>query len=228
MSASGRNPAELEDILDYRFADGELLVRALTHSSLKKSANDPSYERLEFLGDRVLGLIIAELLIEEFPDSAEGKLAPRLAALVSGRTLADVARSIGLREFIRMTDGEAAAGTNERVSVLGDCCEAVIGSVYRDGGLEAARKLVRRFWEPLVADVEHRVAKTDLQEWAQGRGLPLPKYTVVDRQGPAHAPEFTIELEIAQQDCIRATGPSKQAAEQAAAAEMLARIQDIL
>ena len=226
MTAAGRDPAELEDILGYRFKDGGLLERALTHSSLKRTSNDPSYERLEFLGDRVLGLIIAELLIEEFPDSAEGKLAPRLAALVSGSTLADVARSFGLGEFIRMTDGEAAAGTNDRASVLADCCEAVIGSVYRDGGLEAAAKLVRRFWEPLIEAVEPKVAKTELQEWAQGRGLPLPKYTVVDRQGPAHAPEFTIELEVAAQDPVRATGSSKQAAEQAAAAAMLAIVQE--
>ncbi|MGB0630076.1 MAG: ribonuclease III [Alphaproteobacteria bacterium] len=226
MSASGRDPAELEEILGYRFEDSSLLIRALTHSSLKKSSADPSYERLEFLGDRVLGLIIAELLIEEFPDSAEGKLAPRLAALVSGRTLADVAQTLGLGDFIRMTDGEAAAGTNARASVLADCCEAVIGAVYRDGGLEAAKTLVRRFWEPLLADVEPRVAKTELQEWAQGRGLPLPRYTVVDRQGPAHAPEFTIELEIAERDPVRATGSSKQAAEQAAASKMLTLVQE--
>ena len=225
MSVSGCDPAELEEILGYRFNDSGLLTRALTHSSLKNSGNDASYERLEFLGDRVLGLIIAELLIDEFPDSAEGKLAPRLASLVSGRTLADVARNLGLAKFILMTDGEAAAGTNERDSVLADCCEAIIGSVYRDGGLDAATTLVRRYWIPLLVEVEPRVSKTELQEWVQGRGLPLPRYTVVDRQGPAHAPEFTIELKIATEDPILATGTSKQAAEQAAAAEMLALVQ---
>lgn len=225
MSLSGGDPAELEKILGYRFNDSGLLTRALTHSSLKNSGNDASYERLEFLGDRVLGLIIAELLIDEFPDSAEGKLAPRLASLVSGRTLAEVARNLGLAKFILMTDGEAAAGTNERDSVLADCCEAIIGSVYRDGGLDAATTLVRRYWIPLLVEVEPRVSKSELQEWVQGRGLPLPRYTVVDRQGPAHAPEFTIELKIATEDPILATGTSKQAAEQAAAAEMLARVQ---
>ena len=225
MSVSGCDPAELEEILGYRFNDSGLLTRALTHSSLKNSGNDASYERLEFLGDRVLGLIIAELLMDEFPDSAEGKLAPRLASLVSGRTLADVARNLGLAKFILMTDGEAAAGTNERDSVLADCCEAIIGSVYRDGGLDAATMLVRRYWIPLLVEVEPRVSKTELQEWVQGRGLPLPRYTVVDRQGPAHAPEFTIELKIATEDPILATGTSKQAAEQAAAAEMLAVVQ---
>lgn len=225
MSVSGGDPAELEEILGYRFNDSGLLTRALTHSSLKNSGNDASYERLEFLGDRVLGLIIAELLIDEFPDSAEGKLAPRLASLVSGRTLADVARNLGLAKFILMTDGEAAAGTNERDSVLADCCEAIIGSVYRDGGLNAATTLVRRYWIPLLVEVEPRVSKTELQEWVQGRGLPLPRYTVVDQQGPAHAPAFTIELKISTEDPILATGTSKQAAEQAAAAEMLARVQ---
>ncbi len=225
MSLSGGDPAELEEILGYRFNDSGLLTRALTHSSLKNSGNDASYERLEFLGDRVLGLIIAELLIDEFPDSAEGKLAPRLASLVSGWTLADVARNLGLAKFILMTDGEAAAGTNERDSVLADCCEAIIGSVYRDGGLDAATTLVRRYWIPLLVEVEPRVSKSELQEWVQGRGLPLPRYTVVDRQGPAHAPEFTIELKIATEDPILATGTSKQAAEQAAAAEMLALVQ---
>ncbi|HCH56948.1 MAG TPA: ribonuclease III [Rhodospirillaceae bacterium] len=225
MSLSGGDPAELEKILGYRFNDSGLLTRALTHSSLKNSGNDASYERLEFLGDRVLGLIIAELLIDEFPDSAEGKLAPRLASLVSGRTLAEVARNLGLAKFILMTDGEAAAGTNERDSVLADCCEAIIGSVYRDGGLDAATTLVRRYWIPLLVEVEPRVSKSELQEWVQGRGLPLPRYTVVDRQGPAHAPEFTIELKIATEAPILATGTSKQAAEQAAAAEMLALVQ---
>ena len=193
MSASGCDPAELEEILGYCFNDNGLLTRALTHSSLKNSANDPSYERLEFLGDRVLGLIIAELLIEEFPDSAEGKLAPRLASLVSGQTLAREARNLGLAKVILMTDGEAAAGTNERDSVLADCCEAIIGSVYCDGGLDAASMLVRRYWIPLLAEVEPRVAKTELQEWVQGRGLPLPKYTSSISRARAR-PEFTMSL----------------------------------
>ena len=226
MPASGRNQSELQDILGYRFRDATLLTRALTHSSLKKSKNDASYERLEFLGDRVLGLVIAELLIEEFPKSAEGKLAPRLAALVSGKTLAGVARSIDLGDFIRMTDGETSAGTNTRASVLADCCEAIIGSVYLDGGLDPAREMVRRYWSPLVSEVEIRVAKTELQEWAQGNGLPLPNYDVVDRTGPAHRPVFTVELTVQGMDALRADGTSKQDAEQAAAAEMLARIQD--
>ena len=213
--------AELEKILQYSFADKNRLHLALTHSSLKQSRHDPSYERLEFLGDRVLGLVIAELMREKFPGAAEGKLAPRLAALVSGATLADVARSIDLGAYILMTDGEAAAGTNARASVLADCCEAVIGAVYIDGGLDAARDFIRRVWEPLVQEVEPRVAKSELQEWLQGRGLPLPEYKVVESTGPSHKPAFTVELTVSGQDPVRATGPSKRAAELRAAGEML-------
>ena len=226
MTHLGKDPAELEKALGYRFSDNDLLIRALTHSSLKKTKKDPSYERLEFLGDRVLGLVIAELLIDEYPDSAEGKLAPRLAALVSGRTLAEVARSLNIGEFIRMTESEAAAGTNYRKSVLTDCCEALIGAIFRDGGLEPATVLVRKFWRPLLAKIEPRVAKTELQEWAQGKGLPLPIYTVVDRTGPAHEPEFTVEIEVYSQAPIRGTGSTKQAAEEAAAAGLLAVVQE--
>ena len=138
MTPASDPVAELEKTLQYGFADRNRLRLALTHSSLKQSQHDPSYERLEFLGDRVLGLVIAELMLEKFPGAAEGKLAPRLAALVSGATLADVARSIDLGAYILMTDGEAAAGTNARASVLADCCEAIIGALYIDGGLDAA------------------------------------------------------------------------------------------
>ncbi|MFT5486941.1 MAG: ribonuclease-3 [Paracoccaceae bacterium] len=213
--------AELENILRYSFVDKSRLRLALMHSSLKQSRNDPSYERLEFLGDRVLGLVIAELMLERFPGAAEGKLAPRLATLVSGATLADVARSLDLGAYILMTDGEAAAGTNARDSVLADCCEAVIGALYLDAGLGAAGEFIRRVWEPLIQDVEPRVAKTELQEWLQGRGLPLPEYTVVDRSGPSHKPEFTVELAVSGRDPVRASGPSKRAAEILAAGEML-------
>ena len=224
MSSTKGTLADLEKILRYEFVDESRLELALTHSSLKQSKSDPSYERLEFLGDRVLALVIAEMLLEEFPKSAEGKLAPRLATLVSGETLAVVARSAGLGEFIRMTDGEASAGTNARRSVLADCCEAVIGAIYLDGGLGAAGAFVRRIWGPLLKEVEPRVAKTELQEWLQGRGLPLPEYIVVDRTGPSHNPEFTVELSVTGQNPVRAIGRSKREAELAAAGMMLKQI----
>ncbi|MEX2455361.1 MAG: ribonuclease III [Rhodospirillaceae bacterium] len=216
----------IEDVVLYTFRRPALIERALTHTSLRQTKSDPSYERLEFLGDRVLGLLIAELLLERFPQSSEGKLAPRLAALVSGRTLADVARSIGLGEFIRMSDGESAAGTRDRRSVLADCCEAVIGALYRDGGLDAAREFVKRLWMPLIDDVEPRVAKTELQEWLQARGLPLPEYVIVERVGPPHQPVFTVELTISGQAPVRAQGKSKRAAEVQAATLMLDSIRE--
>jgi ribonuclease-3 len=172
----------------------------------------------------VLGLVIAELLLESFPSASEGQLAPRLATLVSGRILADVARSIGLGVHIRMSEGESAAGTGDRRSVLADCCEAVIGAMYLDGGLDAARSFVHRHWAPLVDEVEPRVAKTELQEWLQGRGLPLPEYRIVGREGPPHDPVFTVELIVSGQDPVTATGKSKRAAELKAAAAMLERI----
>ncbi len=227
MASHGASEAKsqgIEDVLHYRFRRPKILERALTHTSLRQVKSDPSYERLEFLGDRVLGLLIAELLLERFPQSAEGKLAPRLAALVSGRVLADVARSIGLGAFVLMSDGESAAGTRDRRSVLADCCEAVIGAMYRDGGLEAARAFVHRLWTPLIDDVEPRVAKTELQEWLQARALPLPAYVVVDREGPPHQPIFTVELTVSGQPPVRAAGKSKRAAELEAAELMLERI----
>ena len=224
MSSTEGALSDLEAVLQYSFTDKHRLELALTHSSLKQSKSDPSYERLEFLGDRVLGLVIAEVMLEEFPDAAEGKLAPRLATLVSGATLAGVARSISLGRYIRMTEGEANAGTNTRNSVLADCCEAVIGAIYLDGGLDAARTFIRRAWETAMRDVEPRVAKTELQEWLQGRGLPLPEYTVIERTGPSHNPEFTVELRVSGQPEVRATGASKRAAELLAAHRMLEQI----
>lgn len=224
MTSASDPVAELEKVLRYSFTDKCRLQLALTHSSLKQSKDDPSYERLEFLGDRVLGLVIAELMLEKFPGAAEGKLAPRLATLVSGATLADVARSIDLGGYIFMTAGEAAAGTNARDSVLADCCEAIIGALYLDGGLGVAGDFIRRVWEPLIRDVEPRVAKSELQEWLQGRGLPLPEYTVVERTGPSHQPVFTVELTVSGHDPVRATGSSKRAAELRAAGDMLQMI----
>jgi ribonuclease III len=224
MSLTEGALADLEAVLQYCFTDRHRLELSLTHSSLKQSKSDPSYERLEFLGDRILGLVIAELLLEEFPTAAEGKLAPRLATLVSGATLADVARSIDLGSYILMTEGEANAGTNTRKSVLADCCEAVIGAIYLDGGLDAAGTFIRRAWGEAMRDVEPRVAKTELQEWLQGRGLPLPEYTVVERTGPSHNPEFTVELSVSGQSAVRATGASKRAAELIAAQKMLEKI----
>lgn len=216
----------LQVVLGYTFENPGRLDRALTHTSLRQSRSDPSYERLEFLGDRVLGLLVAELLMDRFPGAQEGDLARRLAALVSGSTLAGIARSIDLERYIQVGQGENAAGTHRRGSVLADCLEAIIGAMFRDGGLEAARLFVRRIFTPLIEEVETRVAKTDLQELVQGRGLPLPVYEVVEREGPAHRPTFTVRLTVLGQEPVLGVGNSKRAAEVEAAARMLEAIGD--
>ena len=217
----------LKNALGYEFTSSVVLDQALTHRSLAKTPQ-ASYERLEFLGDRILGYVIADLLLDAFPNEQEGALAKRHADLVRRETLAEVAQEAGLGGHIIMSRGEVDAGGRENQAILSDVCEALIAAIYRDGGIQPARRFIERYWEQRVRapSAPPEDAKTKLQEWAQGRGLPLPKYTVVDRQGPAHAPEFTIELKIATQVPIRATGTSKQAAEQAAAAEMLALVQE--
>lgn len=220
-----RPSQELAGRLGHRFADPSLLDTALTHSSLAGQSVD-SYERLEFLGDRVLGLLVADLLMELYPAENEGDLARRHAQLVDRDSLARVAAELGLGEALRMTDGEAAAGTRGSASVLADAMEAVIGALYRDGGLSAANAVVRRLWAPLASarGTPPKDAKTALQEWAQARALPLPAYRMVARTGPDHAPRFTVEVTVRGHDPVRAEGGSRRAAERAAAAVLFETI----
>jgi ribonuclease-3 len=215
--------AALERVLDHAFGDTSLLATALTHPSLAGQGG-ASYERLEFLGDRVLGLAIADLLMERYPQESEGDLARRHALLVDRDSLARVAAGIGLGDWVRMTDGEAAAGTRGSASVLADAMEAVIGALYRDGGFVTASVIVRRLWLPLVESrgAPPKDAKTALQEWAQARGLPLPSYRVLARTGPDHAPHFTVEVAVSGHPPARAQGKSRRAAERAAAAALYA------
>lgn len=212
-----------EDALDYRFADPSLLQQALTHRSVE-AAGGPDYERLEFLGDRVLALVVTELLMQGYPEEREGALARRLAALVRQETLAAVAREIGLGRFVRLSRGEAEGGGRDNEAILADVCEAVIAAIYRDGGLEAARRFIAGHWQPRVhaTGAPPMDAKTALQEWAQARGLALPSYLVVARTGPDHAPAFTVRVEIAGGPSAEGHGPSKRVAEQAAATRLLA------
>lgn len=227
-----RRPAGLARRLGHRFARPKLLQLALTHPSAAaaRPAGDEgiadSYERLEFLGDRVLGLLLADLLFHQFPAEAEGAIARRFAKLARRESLVIVARSLDLGAYVRMSTGESDAGARASPSILADCCEAVIGALYLDGGLDAARPFVAHAWEKLIAaDAAPPLdAKTALQEWAQGRGLALPRYREVARSGPSHAPEFTVELHIAGAEPERARGRSKREAERAAAAAMLVRI----
>jgi ribonuclease-3 len=215
--------------LGYTFANRDLLREALTHRSAVDRQRGRNLdlrhgnERLEFLGDRVLSLAVADVLIRRFPDESEGELARRHAALVRAETLAEVARAIGLGAHLTLAESEEATGGREKPAILADACEAVIGALYRDGGLDAARRFVERYWVPRI---EHeakppRDPKTALQEWAQGRGLPLPSYREVGREGPPHAPQFIMEVAVRGRVPAQGSGKTKREAERAAATAML-------
>ncbi|MBK1698004.1 ribonuclease III [Rhodovibrio salinarum] len=223
------NLDRLSERLGHRFADPQLLRQALTHSSAagSRKAELVSYERLEFLGDRVVGLIVADMLLERFPDEPEGALARRHAFLVSREALAEVARDLGLGEFLHISKGEDEGGGRQNPTMLADVCEAIIGALYRDSGLDAARTFVVPKWDPLVRQDRKppQDSKTALQEWAQGRGLPLPTYRVVQRSGPPHDPQFTVEAMVDGFDGERGQGRSKRLAEQDAATRLLQRLQ---
>jgi len=212
--------------LGHRFTTPDLLARAVTHASIG-SATRPDNQRLEFLGDRVLGLVMAEALLAADPEAREGKLAPRFNALVRKETCADVARDIGLGEVLRLGRSEMLTGGRRKEALLGDAMEAVIAAVYKDAGFEAARALILRLWGSRIAAVEPdaRDAKTSLQEWAQARGMPPPSYEEAGRSGPDHAPLFTVRVTLASGEAAEAAAGSKRVAEQAAARMLLERME---
>jgi len=207
----------------HQFENTALLKEAFTHSSL---GGDESYERLEFLGDRILGLVMAHWIWERFPEDPEGRLATRFTGLVRRETLAEVARSIKLGAQVRMAPSARAEETQDKDSVLADCCEALIGALYIDGGLSAAEQFIKKNWSDYLIDGPKitKDAKTRLQEWAQGRGLPLPLYEDTGRTGPDHQPEFIITVEVQGQDRVQAKGKSKREAQQAAAEKLLGHV----
>ena len=222
--------AVLEAALGHRFERPELLDQALTHSSASHLAGprrtgSRSYERLEFLGDRVLGLVIAELLLTAYPDETEGALARRHAELVRKESLAAVADEIGLAQHIRLPAIEERAARSNP-NLLADVCEAVIAALYLDGGFEAARRFVVGHWTARMAAsvAPPKDPKTALQEWAQGRGRKLPSYRLVKSEGPPHQPIFTVAVEVEGVAEIEATGASKRQAEVAAATLLLQHI----
>ncbi|WP_422032902.1 ribonuclease III [Roseovarius sp.] len=225
MKLSGELKA-FEGRLGHVFAEPELLVRAVTHSSMS-SPNRDDNQRLEFLGDRVLGLVMAEALLERDRAAQEGQLAPRFNALVRKETCADVARQIDLGKVLKLGRSEMMSGGRRKQALLGDGMEAVIAAVYRDAGFEAAREVVLRLWGKRIESVKEdaRDAKTALQEWAQARGLNPPDYVETARSGPDHAPKFTIEARLADGQAESATAGSKRQAEQAAAQALLARVE---
>nr|WP_319484662.1 ribonuclease III [uncultured Cohaesibacter sp.] len=223
-----RDVGKLEEHLGYQFKDKTHLERALSHSSTVASPRlqvDQTYQRHEFLGDRVLAVTIAEMLLKAFPKADEGELARRFNGLVRNETCADVAREIGLGPFIRLGEGEAQAGGRKKEAILGDVCEAVIGAIYMDGGFDRARDLIKQYWERRMLDWTGplRDAKTTLQEWVQGNKLPPPTYRLIERTGPDHEPEFTLSVEVPTLEPARGKGPSKRIAEQDAARTMLIR-----
>jgi ribonuclease-3 len=216
----------LEKTVGYRFKDRELLERALTHVSALAGGNRASsYQRLEFLGDHVLGLIISDMLFRAFPKADEGELSRRLADLVRREACADVARAVNLGEALRLGASEVNAGGRLRTAILADACEGLVGAVFLDGGYPQAEALVERLWGARMrAPVRPlRDPKTMLQEWAQARGLPTPLYREVERTGPHHNPEFRVAVALPNREPAEGLGRSKRAAEQAAAATMLGR-----
>jgi ribonuclease-3 len=218
---------KLEARLGYRFADPDLLDRALTHSSAiapgKRIAQ--SYQRLEFLGDRVLGLVVADMLYRRFPKAAEGELNRALVTLVRKEMCSAVARELQLGAELNLGDSEARTGGADKDAILGDVMEALLGAIYVDGGLGPAFEIIERlFGEHLAEAASDRAdAKTTLQEWAQGRGLEPPSYVEIDRRGPDHAPEFTIAVKLAGFPELTASGPNKKLAEHKAAEAFLLR-----
>jgi ribonuclease-3 len=221
--------AECEAVLEHKFKMPELLDRAMTHRSAAQGmAAQWSNERLEFLGDRVLGLIIVETLMERFPGAREGELAPRLNSLVSRDTCAVIGAELGLARFLIVDKSERATGGPNKPTLLANAAEAVIGAIYLDTGMKAAEKFVLKRWTAMLkaATEKPRDPKSALQEWVQGAGLPTPSYRHDSREGPDHAPVFTATVHVQGRDPAVGTGPSKQDAEREAAKAMLAVIGD--
>ncbi len=228
MSCKAKDRAALEERIGFKFTDQTLLERALTHISALGggAARINSYQRLEFLGDHVLGLVISDMLYRAFPKANEGEMSRRLADLVRKETCAEVARAMDLGPALKLGASESQAGGRLRTTILADACEALIGATFLDSGYQAAEDLIARFWkERMLTPMQPlRDAKTMLQEWAQGRGLPAPVYKELARTGPHHRPQFRVAVTLPDREQAEGIGGSKRAAEQAAAAAMLSLI----
>ena len=226
MGNGNRDLSGLQKRLNYQFKDISLLERALTHSSLSnETENTKSLERLEFLGDRVLGLLTAENLWRRYPEFSEGDMAPRLNALVRKETCAKAALELGLDEYIRLSPAEEENGGRQKTAILGDTCEALLGALYIDGGLEATLSAYNQYW---LQDFDrlasrYKDSKTTLQEWAQSKKRGTPVYNVLNHEGPAHAPIFEIEVVVQGLKPAKASGQSKRSAQTAAAQKLLLR-----
>ncbi len=214
---------ELQEKIGYSFKDENLLRVALTHSS---TCEDQNYERLEFLGDRVLGLVIASLLFEKFPNEQEGDLAKRLSSLVQGQTLAKLSAQISLGDFIFLSEAENSAGGSANEHILADVFESLIGAIYLDGGLKPCKSLIEAQWKDTFYTMKKppQHPKTELQEWVQGQGLPLPVYEIVSQSGPDHAPIFEVSLHVKGHHKITAIGKSRAEAEKLVAKKFIKEI----
>ncbi|MEO0680353.1 MAG: ribonuclease III [Pseudomonadota bacterium] len=221
-----QHAARLSSRLGRTVTPSPRLQEALTHPSASSRAR-PDNQRLEFLGDRVLGLVLAQALFARFPDASEGDLAPRYNALVRRETCAEMAEALDLGAMLRLGRSEALAGGRRKTAILADAMEAVIAAIYLDDGMEAAGEVILTLWAARVdgAAATPTDAKTALQEWAQARGLPPPDYPTLDRDGPDHAPVFTVAARLAGGEEATASAPSKRAAQQAAAAALLSQIE---
>ena len=216
---------DAQALLGHRFGRPKLLAEALTHRSAAGARGVGSNERLEFIGDRVLGLVVAEWLLERFPDEQEGKLGPRLAALVSKPSLAQIAEANNVAALLSVAPGEAKRGVRSQATVLADALEAMIGALYLDAGLAASRDFIRKVLSHVVEQqyIPPKDPKTALQEWALKRALPLPAYEVVVMSGPSHEPHFVVKVSVGD-EAARGDAGSKRAAEQAAARTLLERL----
>lgn len=237
-AAPAADPTGLAEAIGHHFANPSLLADAVTHPSLMglertaRGSGRPehgpglAYERLEFLGDRVLGLVIAEWLLERFPDEREGALAKRHASLVRREALARVADDLELGSYLRLSPAEAQSGGRSNRTILGDACEATIGALYLDGGMTIARNFIRRAWSDQIERVQPPPmdAKTSLQEWAQARGKPLPAYRLIEQTGPAHEPLFKVSVTVEGMDAVIGAGSSKRIAEKQAATALLSQL----
>lgn len=216
----------MDSLAGYTFTHPALLKEALTHPSFTAEHDVPHYERLEYLGDAVLDLLVSELLFTRFPEEKEGALAKRRAALVCGSTLAEVAVTIGLDQHLQLGGGEEGSGGRTNPANLENALEAVLGAIYLDGGIEPARAFVEQYFVPL-ADVmiePPKDAKTQLQEWAQARGIPLPAYLLIKQEGPSHNPIFTLEVQVEGHPPVQAKGGTKKVAAQKAAETLLQQL----
>jgi ribonuclease-3 len=211
--------------IGHKFSRPEVLLRAVTHAS-RSSPTRLDNQRLEFLGDRVLGLVMAEALLEADPQATEGQLAPRFNALVRKETCAEVAREVGVGDVLKLGRSETMSGGRRKEALLGDGMEAVIAAVYRDAGFEAAKRVVLSLWGDRILEVDHdaRDPKTSLQEWAQARGMSPPAYIEVSRSGPDHEPLFRMRAKLDSGEFAESEGRNKRLAEQAAAKALLTSV----